>query len=293
MIELLVVIAIFAVLIGLLVPAVQQVREAANRASCLNNLKQLGLATHHFHATFRRCPPGLGWFPGTPNSGARGNVFFHLLPYLEKNNLHKSAWNGTFYDSHTVVAEPIQTFVCPSDSSAGSDGVVMDNQGTAWGAGCYAGNTQVFCKVDDKGNFLAAQWTARIPASFPDGTSNTILFAERYARCTNSTYPEGGSFWAYWGKYATGIPWYQGPPLFPAFALSWNASSIGPASIFQVRPSPNLGNCDPTLASTAHTGGMNICLADGSVRSLSANVSPATWWAVCTPAGDEVLDSDW
>ena len=82
---------------------------------------------------------------------------------------------------------------------------------------------------------------ARIPASIPDGTSNTILMAEKYARCTNSAYPDGGSYWDYWGRYATGGPWYQAPPLFPAFALSWNASSIGPASKFQVLPSPYLG----------------------------------------------------
>jgi prepilin-type N-terminal cleavage/methylation domain-containing protein/prepilin-type processing-associated H-X9-DG protein len=294
LIELLVVIAFIAVLIGLLLPAVQKVREAASRVACQNNLKQLGLATHQFHDNFQRCPPGSGWFPGTPKSGARGNVLFHLLPYLEQDNLYNSAWNGAFFDSHlhSVEARPIKTFVCPSDPSAGSDGVVTDNQGYTWGAGCYAGNTQVFCTVDAAGNFINAAGAARISASFPDGTSNTLLYAEKYARCTNARYLEGGSAWDYWGRYATGGPWYQGPPLWPAFALSWPGTGIGPASKFEAQPSPYLGNCDPTRASTAHPGGMNVCLADGSVRSLPSSISPATWWALCTPAAGDIL-GDW
>jgi prepilin-type N-terminal cleavage/methylation domain-containing protein len=135
LIELLVVIAIIAELIGLLLPAVQKVREAASRVNCQNNLKQLDLATHQFHDNFQRCPPGSDWFPGTPKSGARGNVFFHLLPYLEQDNLYNSAWNGAFFDSHlhTVDARPIKTFVCPSDLSVGSDGVVTDNEGYTLG----------------------------------------------------------------------------------------------------------------------------------------------------------------
>ncbi|HEV3256645.1 MAG TPA: DUF1559 domain-containing protein, partial [Gemmataceae bacterium] len=206
LIELLVVIAIIGILIALLLPAVQKVRDAANRIACQNNLKQLGLATHNFHDNFRRCPPAAGWFPGTPNSGARGVAFFHLLPYLEQDNLYQSAWNGAFYDSHlhTIEAKPIKTFVCPSDPSVGSDGVVTDNQDYTWGPGCYAGNNLVFSNVDATGNFINAAGAARFPASFPNGASNTLLYAEKYARCTNGRYPEGGSAWDYWGRYATG-----------------------------------------------------------------------------------------
>src|SRR5262245_30322131 len=89
LVELLVVIAIIAVLIGLLVPAVQQVREAANRIQCTNNLKQLGLAAHHYHDAHRHLPPAVGYYP--PAGGAFGNYFFHLLPYLELENLYRSA----------------------------------------------------------------------------------------------------------------------------------------------------------------------------------------------------------
>src|SRR5438105_8261288 len=82
LIELLVVIAIIAVLIGLLVPAVQKIREAANRMKCANNLKQMGLAAHHYHDVHHHLPPGVGYYPAAA-SGAFGTYHFHLLPYLE------------------------------------------------------------------------------------------------------------------------------------------------------------------------------------------------------------------
>src|ERR1700676_1874450 len=90
LIELLVVIAIIAVLIGLLLPAVQKVREAAGRIRCSNNTKQLGLAAHHYHAANHHLPPGIGYYPITVN-GTFATYFFHLLPYFEQSALYDQA----------------------------------------------------------------------------------------------------------------------------------------------------------------------------------------------------------
>jgi prepilin-type N-terminal cleavage/methylation domain-containing protein len=286
LVELLVVMAIIAILIGLLFPAVQKVRQAAARIQCSSNLKQLTLACHDCDVTNGRLPPGIGWFPGN-GSGAYGNALFHLLPYLEQDNLYKqSKVGGLFFaNNNRVYAAKVNVFLCPADPTVGGDGRVKDNQGKEWGASSYAGNTQVFATVKPDGELVNPQGAARIPASFPDGTSNTILFAEKYARCTNFAWPEGGSFWAYW------VTDGSAQPLHPGFAISWTRGSIGSNSRFQRNPRPN--DCDPTLASTGHTGGMAVGLADGSVRFVSAAISGETWWAACTPAGGEVLGPDW
>jgi prepilin-type N-terminal cleavage/methylation domain-containing protein len=300
LIELLVVLAIIAVLIGLLLAAVQKVREAAARTQCSNNLHQIGLACHHFHDTFGKFPPGLGWFPGlqppsTGRGGAYGTTAFHLLPYLEQQNLYRSAFDGNNYDVTfgDIHSRPVKFYLCPSDPSVGADGTVTDDQLTPfaanpWGAACYAINVQVFSTTRPDGTLVdlpLGPWGARTLANFPDGTAYTILLAEKYARCTNADF-NGGS---YWGYGLTG----HGPKV-PAFGISvLGPKGIGPDSKFQVRPSPYLGNCDPTRTATAHAGGMNVVLADASVRSLSPGMSPATWWAACTPAGREVLGNDW
>jgi prepilin-type N-terminal cleavage/methylation domain-containing protein len=296
LIELLVVIGIIGVLIGLLVPAVQKVREAAAGVQCGSNLRQLGIAIHHFHDTHNRLPPGLGWFPGPGASpgGAYGTGYFHLLPFLEQENLHKSA-EGTLPDGtrfyfalhNKVYTRGLKLLVCPADPSVGPNGEVADNQGNTWGACCYAGNVQVFGKVGTDGNLLDPQGNGTITSSFSDGTSNTILFAEKYARCTNRAFPEGGSLWAYWVTGRTAQPLHAG------FAVDWASYSIGPGSKFQHRPNPFLGNCNPILTSTAHTGGIRVGMADGSVRIISPSVSNDTWWAACTPARGDLLGNDW
>jgi prepilin-type N-terminal cleavage/methylation domain-containing protein len=290
LIELIVVIGILAILAGLLLSAVQKVREAANRASCENNLKQIGVAFHHAaDANDRVLPPGIGYYPVSSRQ-AYGTAFFHALPFLEEKSLYdSSARSGVYSVSYgDVFSKPVKLFLCPSDPSVGPDGLVKDNGGTVWGACSYAVNVQVFCQVrQDDGSFIDPAGAARFGPSFPDGAANTILLAEKYARCTNDDFPEGGSFWGYW-IYGSAIE-----PCHAGFGASWASYSIGPDSKFQVQPTPFLGNCDPTRASTSHRGGLLACLADGSVRSLSQSISGTTWWAACTPAGNDLLGNDW
>jgi prepilin-type N-terminal cleavage/methylation domain-containing protein len=278
LVEVLVVLAIIGALIALLLPAVQMVREAANRIACASNLRQLGLAAHNFHGVHGRLPPGIG-----ARGSAYGTCWFHLLPFLEQDNLWQSSRIGNTYaaDNNQVYAAVLKIFACPSDPSFGSEGVVLDEQGTRWGASSYAINIWLYCVVDLSGNFLSPSGGARIPADIPDGTSNTILHCEKYARCTNGDNPYGGSSWSY--DRTTNSQWYLYSGVLIADAHS----------MFQVGPNPYAGNCDPTLPSTSHNSGIMVGLCDGSVRGLSAGVGPTTWWYLNTPAGYDSIPGDW
>jgi prepilin-type N-terminal cleavage/methylation domain-containing protein len=143
LIELLVVIAIIAVLIGLLLPAVQKVREAAARTRSANNLKQIALASHVCHDAHRRLPPMLGGFPASGPGGGVGTVFFHLLPFVEQDSLYRQALNpasGAYEASFGGAnARPVKPYQNPADPSAG--GQVTLNGLAICG---YAANMQVF-----------------------------------------------------------------------------------------------------------------------------------------------------
>jgi prepilin-type N-terminal cleavage/methylation domain-containing protein len=280
LVELLVVIAIIGVLMGLLLPAVQKVREAANRVACGNNVRQIGLAVHQFHDVHNQIPPALG------NVGASvwGSYWFHLLPYIEQDSLYQSSQVAGFYSAmnNQVYAQRIKLWICPSDPSFPANGIVSDELGTGWGAISYGGNAWLACQVDLSGNVVSLAGGARIPASIPDGTSYTILHVEKYAFCTNSDNPIGGTAWAYCRTDANApFLWHGIPP------------ATDDTSMFLTRPTPYQGNCDPTLASTGHTGGIVVGMVDGSVRLVSSSISPTTWWYALTPAGGEILPNDW
>ncbi len=308
LIELLVVIAIIAILIGLLVPAVQKVREAAARIQCSNNLRQLGLGTHNCNDTYNKLPPICGAFPadmsacGNGQGGPLGPILYHLLPFIEQENLYKAANNGTpqygTWGTNNVHGQPVKTYMCPSDPSMTSNGL----HPVGWAMSSYAANAQVFSGVNAVGQYNQA-WTtwsfgaARIPATFADGTSNTMIFTEKYGQCGSY-----GNLWDHpWGDPSNGL-WR--PAVFDS---QMNASDVGcpncvnqagtsenGVSMFQLKPSPfNSGNCDPSRASTGHTGGIMVCLGDASTRAVSPSVSATTWWYAATPAGGEVLGSDW
>jgi prepilin-type N-terminal cleavage/methylation domain-containing protein/prepilin-type processing-associated H-X9-DG protein len=302
LIELLVVIAIIAILIGLLLAAVQKVREAAARIQCANNMRQLGIATHHCNDQHGKLPPADGWYPspGPAANSGWGTLFFHLLPNIEQDNLYKSSYatppqpDPPAYYGTRVDQTVVKTFICPADPSYDPQKPVAINMVGTFAVGSYAGNFQVFGLVNAQADTVGLQGSARIPATFTDGTSNTILYAEKYGHCGGpnaegiTTWDEVFSGWdsqvVYAWPYFAGRMFVNDPHV---------ANAVGPASLFQVRPNPYLTNCDQGRASTAHTGGMNVCLGDGSVRVLAQGMSGTTWWAACTPSGGEILGNDW
>jgi prepilin-type N-terminal cleavage/methylation domain-containing protein len=315
LIELLVVIAIIGVLVGLLLPAVQKVREAANRISCTNNLKQLGLATHNCNDTFQRLPPAFGWFTptGTISSSAGfGSVLFHLLPFIEQDNLYRAssisvtvgAVTYQVYDPGTVPAvntSVVKTFVCPSDPS-NPNGHPF---GMAQGGSSYAGNFFTFGQANGLYPVTSFNWfgTNSIPSTFQDGTSNTVLFAEKYARCEHPQSTArgrstgGGTMWSHSESNpitASGQSWW--PLVMAPDYIKYSTFAYGPTAGFLIRPLPFTGagaTCDWTQASTGHSGVILVGLADGSVRSVSSSVAPPTWWYAFTPNGGEILPSNW
>jgi prepilin-type N-terminal cleavage/methylation domain-containing protein len=278
LIELLVVIAIIAILIGLLLAAVQQVREAANRIACSNNQHDVALAALYSHDVYNRLPPGIG-----PIGPAYGPCLFHMLPFLEQDPLYQNSKIGNAYasDNNQVYAAVPKVFTCPSDPSLGPDGRVYDERRTGWGGSSYAINIWLYCNIDSMGNFVSPNGGARIPADILDGTTNTMLHGEKYTRCTNADNPFGGSSWSY--DRLDDAAWWL-------YAGAWVTDA---QSMFLRRPTPYQGNCDPNYFSTPHVGGMVIGLCDGSVRTVSASISSTTWWYLNTPAGNEVLPNDW
>jgi prepilin-type N-terminal cleavage/methylation domain-containing protein len=263
LVELLVVIGIVAVLIGLLLSAIQTVRAAALQAQCKNNLKQIALAAHHFASNSNDRLPSID---GNARSANRNRaILAALLPYLEQEG---DALRRLRQNSREVGL--LKAYVCPADPTI-QDALVKKHLVTS-----YAANAQVF------------QGDPRFPSTFADGTSNTIAFAEHYAcNC------RGTSFDPLLADFGLG-----GNPHRATFAdlfdITPPTGGQPPATreiTFQV--SPNRRNCNPAVAQTPHRSGMVVALGDGSVRTLSPALSSATYWGAVTPANGELPGLEW
>jgi hypothetical protein len=276
----------------------------------------MGIACHNANDTYNHMPPNTCMFPEAwggmvayqAPGGPLATSFFHLLPFLEQDNLYKSTylpvgpglqpwWYGWNNGGH---AGHVKTFMCPSDPGMSADQI---DTRTGWTMTSYAANAQVFSFVDatgqyNGGNFPWSWGSPRIPATFQDGTSNTILFTEKYAQC-------GGVYenlWNHpWGDPTNGL-WR--PSVFDSQAsptslgcpgcVNVAGQSENGVSMFQVQPSPYASPvCDRTLPSTGHTGGIMVCMGDASTRLVTQAVSPTTWWYAATPAGGDILGPDW
>ncbi len=313
LIELLVVIAIIAILIGLLLPAVQKVREAAARTQSENNLKQLGLASHNFHDVHGYLPPATGWSPTQGGQGSvDGTVHFLLLPFLEQTAVYNEGNVGGVYYAYTAgqrVNTNLKVFMAPADPT--------QNPNVEGGNVSYMANAMVFSP-----NRLTL-------TGITDGTANTLLFGEAYsgklANCTTTTSLETSSNpgetdtldlqrCSYrMGVWNTGIgallnytvqvgaitqgtvtPNGPGASTRTDTQLIWNylsGPSFSQGAYFQLGVPP--GSANNTWLQGFTDAGVQVGLADGSVRILNTGVSPQTFGAAITPQGGEVLQSDW
>jgi hypothetical protein len=239
---LLVLLALLLFFLALLFPALHQVRRAAARSQGMNNLRQLALGVHNYHDINNGMPPAVG-----THRGVAGTVHFHLLPFIEQTPLHQKGKE----DLTNVMDQPVSLFVDPADPRGPGVGLVKGFALTN-----YPANWKVLL---DGGVNLGG---------LADGTSNTILFAQRYQVCNGAPTAWAYNRLHYWA------------PLYGFYS----------SARFQVMPSDD--RCDPALPQALSGTGLVTCFADGSVRVASAHCSPQSWLAATEPADGKTADND-
>jgi len=316
LIELLVVIAIIAVLIGLLLPAIQKARAAAARTQCQSQLRQLGIALFTAQDAYGNMPP----YAVTTNNiypinvqgqgvnlqswNAPASTYFLLLPFLDQGTLCQLFTSGapgfTAQDTaglelnnltSPVSGKPVATpkvFLCPSDPSMTNSiglGSVSYLGGNPWITN-YCVNYWVF----NQGQAGGA--APRVPSSFPDGAATTVLMYERYGTCNgpsqidNTQSPNAPTIWS--TQAALGTAYEPSPASGKTWTLS-TQTTVGNIPVFQSLPTIQV--CDPTQSQGMHYG-ENLLLGDGSVRLIAPTVSTTSWNAAVTPAGMDVVNND-
>jgi prepilin-type N-terminal cleavage/methylation domain-containing protein len=291
LVELLVVIAIIAILIGLLVPAVQRVREAASVTQCTNNEKQLMLAIHSYaDANNGRLPPSNFYQVVNQKTGnaAEGSGFYALLPFYEQGNVFNACTQDIPKPGYlTAEFIPLDIHVCPSDPTTnGGIGSGAPNYAT----GNYTLNLALF-GANGTFNIKGANSPYRI-GTIPDGTSNTIGIME-----ASGCFPGYPAVDPQTGTLESYMTWHW--PAYPnSFGPYWpNPDELpGQPSYTGLYPLPQIGLSamlmNPNLCQSYHMV-MNVALMDGSVRNITPALSQQTWTNALNPADGNVLGSDW